>query len=275
MREWSSGEAQEEAFKLLKRTLASVPVLARSDFSMMFKVQCDASEIAFGAVLTQDSEDGEHPIVCVSRILTSTEKNYTTTEKECLAMVWTIKKLKPYLEGYKFTVVTDHSALRWLCNLKGPTGWLARWALQLQQWDFDIVHRRDTLHQVLDSLSRVQESEEVEIASFDEITDPWYLTMLEEVGKYPAKLQQWRVEEGRLYRHRSDPLLDLVEHPEEKWRLVVPVEYRERVMQDAHCAPKSGLERSLSRVHTFVRESESCQKYMGFQTEPQGLIGPK
>ena len=85
-----------------------------------------------------------------------------------------IKKLRPYLGGYKFTVLTDHSALRWLCNLKEPTGRLARWALQLQQWDFDIVHRRRTLHQVPD------------------------LKMLLEVEKFPAKFQQWRVEEGRL-----------------------------------------------------------------------------
>ena len=67
-----------------------------------------------------------------------------------------------------------------------------------------------------DALSRAQESDEVEIASFGEIMDPWYLKMLEEVEKYPAKFQQWRVEEGRLYQHRSDPLLDPMEHPEEK-----------------------------------------------------------
>ena len=81
---------------------------------------------------------------------------------------------------------------------------------------------------MLDALSRAQEPDEVEIASFGEIEDPWYLKMLLEVEKFPAKFQQWRVEQGRLYRHRSDPLLDPVEHPEEKWRLVVPVEYRER-----------------------------------------------
>ena len=92
-------------------------------------------------------------------------------------MVWAIKKLRPYLEGYKFTVVTDHSALRWLCNLMEPTGRLARWALHLQQWDFDIVHRRGTLHQVPDALSRAQEPDEVEIAGFGEIEDPRYLKM--------------------------------------------------------------------------------------------------
>ena len=142
-----------------------------------------------------------------------------------------------------------------------------------------------------DALSRAQEPDEVEIAGFGEIEDPWYLKMLIEVEKFPAKFQQWRVEEGRLYRHRSDPLLDPVEHPEEKWRLVVPVEHRERVMQDAHCTPSSGhlgIEKTYDRVAreyywkgvyhdvcTFVRECDSCQRYKGLQTGPQGLMGER
>ena len=77
--------------------------------TIVFKL---VSGFALGAVLTQEGEDGEHPIVYVSRVLTPAKKNYTTTEKECLAMVWAIKKLRPYLEGYKFTMVTDHGALR-------------------------------------------------------------------------------------------------------------------------------------------------------------------
>ena len=107
---------QDEAFEQLKRALATAPVLARPDFSKPFKVQCDASGFVLGAVLTQEGENGEQHIVYVSRVLTPAEKNYTTTD-ECLAMVWSIKKLRPYLEGYRFTMVTDHSALRWLCNL--------------------------------------------------------------------------------------------------------------------------------------------------------------
>ena len=91
-----------------------------------------------------------------------------------------------------------------------------------------------------DALSIAQEPDEVEIAGFGKIEDPWYLKMLLEVEKFPAKFQQWRVGEGRLYQHRSDPLLDPVEHPEEKRRLVVPVECRVRVMQVAHCTPSSG-----------------------------------
>ena len=75
--------------------------------------------------------------------------------KECLALVWVIKKLRLYLEGYKFQVITDHSALRWLQHLKKPRGWLARWALELQQWDLRIEHRKGAMHRVPDALSKL------------------------------------------------------------------------------------------------------------------------
>ena len=109
---WLWEDEQREAFEELKNALTTAPVLARSDVSKPFYVQCDASGSALGAVLVQEYEDGEHPILYISRALNSAERNYTTTERECLALVWSLKKLRPYLEGYVFTAVTDHSALK-------------------------------------------------------------------------------------------------------------------------------------------------------------------
>ena len=73
-------------------------MLARPDFSREFTMQCDASNNSIGAVLSQDFEDGEHPVVYIHRVLTSSEQNYSTIEKECLALMWAIKKLRSYLE---------------------------------------------------------------------------------------------------------------------------------------------------------------------------------
>ena len=184
-------------------------------------------------------------------MLTPAEKNYSTTEKGCLAMNWAIKKLRPYLEGYQFTVITDHSALKWLSNIKEPSGRLARCALQLQQGEFEIIHRKGALHHVPVALSRLQESEELAAAGFEEIKDGWCFKMSEDVPNFPKKYKDWRVEEGKLCRYRMDPLLDPIQNKEEKWRLVVPAEYRARVLNDAHCMPSSGhlrVEKTYDRV---------------------------
>ena len=108
-------------------------MFARPDFNRTFCVQADASSYAVGAALTQTFEDGEHPITYANRMLSPAEVNYTVTEKECLALLFAIKKFRPYLEGYKFVAITDHSALTWLRNRKEPTGRLARWVLEMQQ----------------------------------------------------------------------------------------------------------------------------------------------
>ena len=112
----------------IKRCLSEAPVLACPNFEIPFVLQTDASNTGLGAVLTQDVEGKESVISYASRTLSEAECKYSTTEKECLAIVWAIQKYRPYLEGYKFTVITDHSSLRWLHNLKNPSGRLARWS---------------------------------------------------------------------------------------------------------------------------------------------------
>ena len=130
--EWVWGECEEEVFEKLKRSLASAPVLAKPDFSHMFCVQIDASSHAIGAVLIQNFDDGEHPITYANRVLSPAKVNYTVTEKECLALLFAIRKFRPYLEGHKFVAITHHSALTWLQNRKEPTAKLARWVLEMQ-----------------------------------------------------------------------------------------------------------------------------------------------
>ena len=156
--EW--GHEQENAFNALKTALTEAPVLARPDFTLPFVIQCDASDYAIGAVLVQKHADGEHPICYISKVLTSAERNYSVTERECLSLLYAIQKFRPYIEGTQFEVVTDHSALTWLDNLKNPSGRLARWALELQAHDKKITHRKGALHHVPDALSRIPTLEE-------------------------------------------------------------------------------------------------------------------
>ena len=111
-----------------------------------------ASSTGFTLAQTQN---GKVVVIAYNgRGLNQAEKNYSTTEREALALVEGIKKFQPYLFGCKFTVITDHSSLRWLMDVKDATGLFARWSLLLQQYDFEVIHRPGKVHSNADSLSR-------------------------------------------------------------------------------------------------------------------------
>lgn len=123
---WKWEEEESTAFRTLKERLISAPVLACPDFSRRIFLQTDASSTGLGAVLTQRYDDGDRVIAYASRTLNAAERNYSATELECLAIIWGIRRMRSYLEGYGFTVITDHQALKWLRNMDSPTGRLGR-----------------------------------------------------------------------------------------------------------------------------------------------------
>lgn len=82
--------------------MAKDQVLGCPDFEKIFNLHTDASNYGIGANLTHDIEDGDKAISYFSQTVNGAEKNYSTTEKECLDIVWAIRKLKQYLEGYHF-----------------------------------------------------------------------------------------------------------------------------------------------------------------------------
>ncbi|KAG5892588.1 hypothetical protein JTB14_036796 [Gonioctena quinquepunctata] len=128
--------------------LKKAPVLSCPDYSLPFVLQTDASAFGLGAVLSQTRGDEDMVICYLSRSLTKQEHNFSTT------VLWAVEKLRPYLEGIPFRVITDHYSLVWLQNLKDPVGRLARWAVRMQQYDFKIIHRKGKDHVVPDALSR-------------------------------------------------------------------------------------------------------------------------
>ncbi|GFU70442.1 retrovirus-related Pol polyprotein from transposon 297 [Trichonephila clavipes] len=119
-----------------------------------------ASNYALGAVLLQGEGSDEHPIEYASRLLTPAERNYSTTEREALAVVWALKKFRGYIEGTEITVASDHQPLKWLLNLKSPTGRLARWALEIQSFNLKVQYIPGKANVVADMLSRPVTQEE-------------------------------------------------------------------------------------------------------------------
>ena len=146
----------QESFDQLRRCLCSAPVLAYPDFSKPFILDTDASDAGVGGVLSQVDSNGEERVIAYgSRLLTKPERRYCVTRRELLAVVTFVHQYRPYLICRKFTLRTDHSSLTWLRNFKEPEGQLARWLEQLQELQFDVVHRRGTTHRNADSLSRL------------------------------------------------------------------------------------------------------------------------
>ena len=111
------GDRQQRAFEALKQRLCEEPILAAPDFSLPFVIYTDASSFGLGAVLAQIQDGEERVIAYLSRQTKDAETRYTPTELECLAVVWALDNLSVYVHGHKFTLHTDHSALRQLFTL--------------------------------------------------------------------------------------------------------------------------------------------------------------
>jgi hypothetical protein len=150
-----SWDAQCEAsFQQLKEALVSKPVLHAPEYDIDFVLTTDASQTAIGSYLSQVFDDGEHPVLYLSRKLNKAELNYSVVEKECLSMVWSISKLRHYLDGKPFKLRTDHRPLTHLAKFKDGNQRLARWALALQHFDYTVDYTKGSLNVVADYLSR-------------------------------------------------------------------------------------------------------------------------
>ncbi|KAH9698291.1 hypothetical protein KPL71_023958 [Citrus sinensis] len=130
--------------------------LLENNWTLPFELMCDASDHSVGAVLGQRKDKVFHSIYYASKTFTPTQINYTTTEKELLAVVFAFDKFRAYLVGTKVTVYTDHVAIKYLISKKDAKPRLIRWILLLQEFDLKIKDRKGTENQVADQLSRLE-----------------------------------------------------------------------------------------------------------------------
>ncbi|PIN04694.1 DNA-directed DNA polymerase [Handroanthus impetiginosus] len=127
-----------DAFNDLKGRLIFAPIITVPDWSFPFELMCDASDFAIGAVLGQQKDKIFRSIYYASKTLNDAQLNYTTTEKELLAVVFAFDKFRSYLVGAKVIVYTDHAAIRYLIEKKDAKPRLLRWVLLLQEFDLKI-----------------------------------------------------------------------------------------------------------------------------------------
>jgi hypothetical protein len=191
-------EACLEAFEKLRGLLSSAPIMKSPNWSLPFEIMCDASDYAVGAVLGQREEKLSHAIYYASRTLLDAQVNYTTTEKELLAVVFALDKFRSYLLGSKVIVYSDHAALRHLLAKKETKPRLIRWILLLQEFDLEIRDKKGTDNVVADHLSRIL-LESSPIPVHDSFPDeqllgitqgesPWYADIVNylAIGKIPS-----------------------------------------------------------------------------------------
>ena len=149
-------DEHKEAFNLLKDALIAPPILKLPRSDLPYSVDTDACDYQVGCALFQTYPDGtRHPVGFWSRTLAPAERNYSTGERECLAVIWAIQILRPYLERKHFDLYTDHQALKWMMSLTDVSGRLARWRLRLLEFDFTVRYRKGAANSVADAISRL------------------------------------------------------------------------------------------------------------------------
>lgn len=262
--EWSAD--CDKAFLTLKQALVSEPLLVYPDFSKPFILSTDASNQSVGAILSNVIDGNEHPICYASRQLSPCEKNYTTFEKELLAVIWAVKYFRCYLTNVHFTLYTDHSSIKWLLSLKDSTSRLTRWALKLQQYNYTVVHKPGTKHLNADALSRVVYRNKVDLHPTID------LDSLRDEQKQDQECQSLKLMKS----YKTSPQGIIYHESNGKKLILVPKKLRGKVMKLHHDIPSAGhsavlktLKRVKDRfvwpgikedVRAYVQQCHSCSQ---------------
>lgn len=253
-------------FNLLKKLLTSAPIMMAPDWNLPFELMCDASDFALGAVLGQRVDKVPHVIYYASRTLNDAQLNYSTTEKELLAVIFALEKFRSYLIGSKVIIFTDHAALRYLFAKKDAKPRLIRWVLLLQEFDLEIRDKKGSENVVADHLSRLLHEEEMsELPLGEQFPDeqlfainvhpPWYADIVNYITTkvFPSSMSSQArkrlISISRQY-HWDEPYLFKF-CPDQIIRRCVPEEEHTSILQHCHqlaCGGHFGAKKTALKV---------------------------
>lgn len=285
--EWTERERKD--FQALKAAICKIDYLGFFNLRNRTKLIADASPTGLGAVLLQEDSHGQLRVIAfASKALTDIEKKYFQTEKEALSLVWSVDKFKLYLQGIKFTLLTDCKALEFLFTPRSrPCARIERWVLRLQAYNYDIEHIRGSAN-IADALSRLSVNipEQFDAATNEYIRNvaeqaiPVALSMTEIANKtkedetIQAVLKALEAGSKELlpkeYKPYENELCDIDGILLRGTRLVVPTILRERVLDLAHEAHPgiAAMKRRLRQkvwwpsmdkaVETCVKRCKQC-----------------
>ena len=158
-------ESCKAAFDEIKSRLFTAPIKITHDWNKEFEIMCDASDYAMGAVLGQRTEKMFKAIYYASKTFNEALENYSTTEKEMLALVFAYEKFRPYILGSHVIIHTDHATIRYLMAKKDAKPRLIIWVLLLQEFDLEIKDKKGSDNVIADHLSRLEKTTEEEKGS--------------------------------------------------------------------------------------------------------------
>lgn len=272
---WS--DEAEMALEGLKSVLTSAPVLANPDYTRPFIIETDASQLAVGAALLQQFDDGKRIIGYYSKKLSSTQRKYAATEKECLAVLMAVENFRHYIEGTTFTVITDCKSITWLFSITAANAnsRLLRWALKLQSYDFVLQYRKGKDNVLADCLSRINTIR---------ILDQNYTELIDKIVKAPHDYKNFKVTGKCIYKYVEEPLKFRDKRFE--WKYYPPESERLSLIEYVHNPAHLGYEKTLSalkekyfwpqmasEVKTFCKNCLPCKTSKGININPTPTMG--
>jgi transposase InsO family protein len=296
--EWT--EREEKAFQKIKDEYRGEKMLILIDLEKQIWVYADASDYALGSEISQLDENGKRrPVLFYSRKLTPAEMNYSTADKELLAIVQTLKKFQHYLRGTKYPVIikSDHRNLRTFMTTKELNARQARWAEELSSYDFVIEHVKGKENTVADALSRRpdhKEAKEVDRRKqiFKEKENKLIMNKDRQIKMISLETNDGIDEEIKKHT-KNDNRYPEAEIQSDGYRrfhglIIVPTKVERDLIKRYHDDIREGhpgeartvekIQRNyyfpgtIRKVRKYIRACEECQKNKPIQEKPMGKM---